>query len=77
MAESERCELVLNAVFYWEPVEFFQKQCDMITLRFFQDEPFGVVLHLLYARDYLATCSFYSCGEHSHSHKDNANKTNC
>ena len=31
MTESERCELVLNAVFYWEPVEFFQKRCDMIT----------------------------------------------
>ena len=30
--ESECCELVLNAVFYWEPVEFFQKWCDMITL---------------------------------------------
>ena len=41
MAESERCELVLNAVFYWEPVEFFQKRCDMTTLRFFQDEPYG------------------------------------
>ena len=25
--------------FYWEPVEFFQKRCDMITLRFFQDDP--------------------------------------
>ena len=44
-----RCELVLNAVFYWEPVEFFQKRCDMIMLRFFQDEPCGVVLDLLYA----------------------------
>ena len=51
VTESERCELVLNAVFYWEPVEFFQKRCDMITLRFFQDEPCGVVLDLLYARD--------------------------
>ena len=39
VTESERLELVLNAVFYWEPVEFFQKRCDMITLRFFQDEP--------------------------------------
>ena len=29
--------------------EFFQKRCDMITLRFFQDEPCGVVLDLLYA----------------------------
>ena len=53
MTESERCELVLNAVFYWEPVEFFQKRCDMTTLRFFQDEPCGVVLDLLYA----AICS--------------------
>ena len=35
VTESERCELVLNAVFNWEPVEFFQKRCDMITLRFF------------------------------------------
>ena len=25
----------MNAVFYWDPVEFFQKRCDMITLRFF------------------------------------------
>ena len=51
VTESERCELVLNAVFYWEPVEFFQKRCDMITLRFLQDEPCGVVLDLLYVRD--------------------------
>ena len=36
MTESERCELVLNAVFYWEPVEFFQKRRDMIALRFFK-----------------------------------------
>ena len=50
VTESELCELLLNAVFYWEPVEFFQKRCDMITLRFFQDEPCGVVLDLLYAR---------------------------
>ena len=35
VTESERCELVLNAVFYWESVEFCQKRCDMITLRFF------------------------------------------
>ena len=35
MTETERCELVLNAIFYWEPVEFFQKRCDMITLRVF------------------------------------------
>jgi len=33
VTESERCELVLNAVFYWEPVEFCQKRCDMISLR--------------------------------------------
>ena len=51
VTESERCELVLNAVFYWELVEFFQKWCDMITLQFFQDEPCSVVLDLLYARD--------------------------
>ena len=51
MMESERCELVLNAVFYWEPVEFFQLRCDMIRLRVFQDKPCGVVLDLLYARD--------------------------
>ena len=51
VTESECCELVLNAVFYWEPVAFFQKRCDMITLLFFQDEPCGVVLDLLYARD--------------------------
>ena len=50
VTESERCELVLNAVFNWEPVEFFQKRCDMITLRLFQDEPCGIVLVLLYAR---------------------------
>ena len=50
VTESERCELILNAVFYREPVEFFQKRCDMITLRFFQDEPCGVFLDLLYAR---------------------------
>ena len=35
VTESERCELVLNAVFNWEPVEFVQKRCDMITLRVF------------------------------------------
>ena len=50
VTESECCKLVLNAVFYWEPVEFFQKWCDMITLWFFKDEPCGVVLDLLYAR---------------------------
>ena len=49
--ESERCELVLNVVFYWKPVEFFQKRFDMITLRLFENEPCGVVLNLLYARD--------------------------
>ena len=32
MTESERYEFALNAVFYWESVEFFQKQCDMNTL---------------------------------------------
>ena len=51
MRESERCELEPNALFYWEPVKFFQRRCDMITLQFFQDEPCGVVLDLLYARD--------------------------
>ena len=55
VTKSECCELVLNAVFYWEPVEFFQKQCDMITLRFFQDEPCSIVLDLLYARDLFIT----------------------
>ena len=56
MTESERCEFVLNAVFNWEPVEFFQKRSDMITLRFFQDGPRGVVLDLLYACDlFIAT----------------------
>ena len=58
MIETERCELVLNAVFYWEPVEFFQKRCDMITLRFFRDEPCGVVLDLSYVRDFFIG---YSC----------------
>ena len=51
MTEGQRFELVLNVVFYWEPVEYFQKWCDMITLRFFQDDPCGFVLDLLYARD--------------------------
>jgi len=46
VTECEHCKLVLNAVFYWEPVEFFQKQCDMITLRFFQDKPYSIVLDL-------------------------------
>ena len=58
LTQSERCELVLNAVFYREPVEFFQKRCDMITLRFFQDKSCGVVLDLLYARDLFIG---YSC----------------
>ena len=58
VTESERCELVLNAVFYWEPVQVFQKRCDMITLRFLQTEPYGVVLDLLYARDLFIG---YSC----------------
>ena len=44
--ERERCELVLNAEFYWVPMEFFQKRCDMIELRFFQDKLRGVVLDL-------------------------------
>ena len=34
-SDGKRCELVLDAVFYCEPMEFFQKRCDMITLRFF------------------------------------------
>ena len=58
VTESERCELVLNAVFYWEPEEFYQKRCDMITLWIFQDDPCGVVLDLLYARDLFIG---YSC----------------
>ena len=51
MTESECCELILNALFYWEPVEFFQKRCDMIMLQFFHDELCVVVLDLLYAHD--------------------------
>ena len=47
--ENEYCKLVQNAVFYWEPIEFFQKQCDMIMHRFFQDKLRGTVLNLLYA----------------------------
>ena len=58
MTKSERCDLVLNAVFYWEPVEFFQKRCDMITLRFFKDEPCVIFLDLLYACDLFSS---YSC----------------
>ena len=58
VTESERCELVLNAVFNWEPVEFVQKRCDMITLRFFYDEPCGVFLDLSHARDLFIG---YSC----------------
>ena len=34
-----------------EPVEFFQKQCDMITLQLFQDRPGSIVLDLSYAHD--------------------------
>ena len=34
VTESERCKLVLNAVFNWEPMEVYQKRCDMTTLRF-------------------------------------------
>ena len=34
MTESERYEFVLNAVFYWEPVEFFQKQCNKTRFDF-------------------------------------------
>ena len=33
MTKSGRCEIVLNALFYWEPKESFQKRCDMITSR--------------------------------------------
>ena len=52
MTESERSELVLNAVFYWEPMEFFQKWCGVSHFDFFfQEKPCGVVLYLLYARD--------------------------
>ena len=59
--EKRGCELVLNAVFYWEPVEFFQKRCDMITLRFFfQGEPCGVDLDILYARDLFIGYSYES-----------------
>ena len=58
MTESELCELLLNAVFYWEPVEFFQKRYDVITLQFFQDELCGIVLDLLYARNLFIG---YSC----------------
>ena len=54
MTKSERCELVLNAEFYWVPMEFFQKRCDMIALRFFQDKLRGVVLDLFCTR---AICS--------------------
>ena len=53
MTESGRCEIVLNALFYWEPKESFPKRCDMITLRFFQDKLHDVVLDLLWARDLL------------------------
>ena len=45
---SEHCELVLNVVFYWEPMGFFQKWCDMTTLWFFQAELHIIFLDLLY-----------------------------
>ena len=45
---SEHCELVLNVVFYWEPMGFFQKWCDMTKLWFFQAEPRIIFLDLLY-----------------------------
>ena len=57
-SDGKRCELVLDAVFYCEPMEFFQKRCDMITLQFFQVEPCGAVLDLFYARDLFMG---YSC----------------
>ena len=60
VTESERCELVLNAVFNWEPMEFFQTPCNMITLRSFQDKPLGIVLDLLYARDLFIGYTFGS-----------------
>ena len=60
MTESECCELVLNAVFNWEPMEFFQTPCNMITLRSFQDKPLGIVLDLLYARDLFIDYTFGS-----------------
>ena len=58
MMESKCCKPVLNAVFYWEPEEFFQKRHDMITLQMFQDELCGVVLDLLYAHDLFIS---YTC----------------
>ena len=57
MAE-ECCQSDGKRVFYWEPVEFFQKRYDVITLRFFQDELCGIVLDLLYACDLFIG---YSC----------------
>ena len=39
-------------------LEFFQKRCDMIMPQFFQDEPCGVVLDLLYVCDLFIG---YSC----------------
>ena len=59
--ESECCELVLNAVFYWEPVEFFQNWCDMITpgFDFFKMSRAALFsVDLLYARDLFIG---YSC----------------
>ena len=48
VTEGECCGLVLNAVFYRDPVEFSQKRCDMIALRFFfHDELRGVILDFL------------------------------
>ena len=45
VTESERCKLVLNAVFNWEPMEVYQKRCDMTTLRFL------FFIFYLYARE--------------------------
>ena len=56
--EKRALRACMNSVFYWETVEFFQKRCDMITLRYFQDEPCGLVLDLLYVRDLFIG---YSC----------------
>ena len=38
VTERECCQLVLNAIFYLEPVEFCQKRCDVIALRFSHDK---------------------------------------
>ena len=59
MCMAEKCrQSDRKQVFYWEPVEFFQKQYDMIMLRFFQDELCGIVLDLLYVCDLFIG---YSC----------------